>query len=152
NAETLWKLKGGKLYTEGRITQVLAGSPPFRAGDVAAVLGVAGPARTPGEPGEPGGYGPSQPPPDPHLRTAAQPLGLRDLGAGEKDAYATEPAGHEVTLIELGDPDNRGLQTWAYVHWAEGDGVYGWVPAGELTGQPNGDVVYRVRAVPAPHR
>jgi oligopeptide transport system substrate-binding protein len=90
--------------------------------------------------------------PDSNLRTSRTPLALRDLGAAPKDAYATVPPGTQVTLIELSgrpatlpSPDGT---SWAYVHWNRGDGVFGWVPAAELDGQPNGDVLYRVRTVP----
>jgi oligopeptide transport system substrate-binding protein len=88
-------------------------------------------------------------PPDPNRRAARRPLALRDLGAAVADAYASVPAGAEVTIVEqsgrpasLPDPDGRG---WAYVHWNRGDGVYGWVPATELDVVPHADVVFDVR-------
>jgi oligopeptide transport system substrate-binding protein len=57
------------------------------------------------------------------------------------------PPGEQVTIIELGGTD----RSMAYVFWEgeQGDGVYGWVERARLTGQPNGDVEYTVRAVPA---
>ncbi|HET6612856.1 MAG TPA: peptide ABC transporter substrate-binding protein, partial [Kofleriaceae bacterium] len=67
-------------------------------------------------------------------------------GATDRDAYATVPAGEQVTIIEF-SPD----RTSAYVLYSVGDGVYGWVPTSELTGQPNGDVKFTVRAVPPEH-
>lgn len=157
NAEMLWRLKNGRLYTDGRVKRVLRDSGSFHAGDVVEVLGVAGVdaggevIELPGT-GLPGLVDPNRIViPDSNLRTADQPLRLRDLGAPEGEAYAVVPPGEEVTVVELSDVDHpeRG---WAYVHWAEGDGVYGWVPAELLTGQPNGRVVYWVRPVPRPHR
>ncbi len=91
-------------------------------------------------------------PPDSNRRAATRPLALRDLGAAVTDAYATVPAGTEVTIVELSgrppslpDPD---AQAWAYVHWNRGDGVYGWVPAAELDLEPHADVRFEVRPVP----
>lgn len=153
NADLLWKLKNAQLFTEGRVKLLRADTGPFRQGDVVEVLGVALPgAETPG---------PEDPStldiPDSNLRTSGVPLALRDLGAPEHEAYATVPPGQEVTIVELdtppgGDAAAGASEEWAYVHWAEGDGVYGWVPASLLTGQPNGEVVYWVRTVPMPHR
>lgn len=129
NAEPLWKIKSGQMYTAGRVKRVLRDAPPFRAGDVVEVL---------------------EDLPDSNLRTADRALALRDRGAPESAAYARVPAGEPVTLIELADgPDG---ESWAYVHWPDGEGVYGWVPAEVLTGQPNGEVLYRVREIPEPHR
>lgn len=163
NAEPLWKLKNGQLYTEGRVKMVLRDVPPLRAGDVVEVLGVAGndaQARAPEitddvtgsgnvapiAPAGPTGAGASLP--DSNLRVAAAPLRLRDQGASESEAYAIVPAGQAVTIIDLAGKDNE----WAYVHWAEEDGVYGWVRTDALTHEPNGDVAYWVRPVPEPHR
>ena len=88
--------------------------------------------------------------PDSNRRTGSRPLALRELGAAVAAAWATVPAGTEVTVIELsGRPASLPgpAEPWAYVHWNRGDGVFGWVPATELDGQPNGEVTYRVRPV-----
>lgn len=157
NAELLWKLKNGQLYTDGRVKLLLRDAGGFRKGDVVEVLGVAG-TEEEGE-GIPALADPGTVDiPDSNLRTAKVPLLLRELGAAERAAYAIVPPGQEVTIVELGrapgrprDEGQSGDQ-WAYVHWAEGDGVYGWVPAALLTGQPSGEVVYWVKQVPEPHR
>ncbi|HVV81656.1 MAG TPA: peptide ABC transporter substrate-binding protein [Kofleriaceae bacterium] len=91
-------------------------------------------------------------PPDSNVREATRPLALRDLGAAPADAYATVPAGDEVTIIELSgrpaslpDPDGR---AWAYVWWNHDDGLYGWVPAAELDVEPHAADAYDVKPVP----
>ncbi len=157
NAEVLWRIKNGQLYTEGRIKLVTRDAGPFRAGEVVEVLGVAG-AGSITLPGT--GLPELVPPrelliPDSNLRTADAPLHLRDRGAAADQAYAVVPPGGEVTVVEIDHPteqDRAGDDRWAYVHWADGDGVYGWVPARELTGQPHGELLYWVRRVPVPHR
>lgn len=157
NAEALWKLKGGQLYTEGRIKMVRAHAPPFVAGEAVEVLGYLAPARglIPELRWADAGM------PSSNLFTVTRPLALRDLGADEQDSYARVPAGSEVTLVDLDGPGGDGGGagslgsaggSWAYVHWAEGDGVYGWVPAAELGPQPAGEVRYLVRTVSMPHR
>lgn len=148
NADLLWKVKNAQLYTEGRAKRVLRDVGPFHAGDVVEVLGVAGAEAAPAGDIDPG----TLDIPDSNLRTAEVPLALRDLGAAESEAYATVPPGQEVTIVERGGPGAGEQDAWAYVHWAEGHGVYGWVPAALLTGQPNGAVEYWVRQVPKPHR
>ena len=166
NAQELWMLKAGEGYFKGRVKILLQDSPPFRAGDVVEVLGLHDPVRA-GAPevaaGEAEPIRPGAEVPDSNLRTAAAPLALRDLGASAWDAYAIVPAGEPVTVISLqraepvpaGSPADvpAGLaEEWAYVHWAEGNGHYGWVPRDHLTGQPNGEVVYWVRAIAPEHR
>ncbi len=147
NAETLWKLKGGELYTKGRAKMLLRDAPPFRAGDVVEVLGVFDPAASKADGSEP--IAKVEEIPDPNLRIAKVELFLRDRGAAPRQAYATVPPGQEVTIIDLDTTSGTEL---AYVHWADGNGVYGWVESQLLTGQPNGDVAYWVREVPKPHR
>ncbi|MCX5747083.1 MAG: peptide ABC transporter substrate-binding protein [Proteobacteria bacterium] len=95
--------------------------------------------------------------PDLAARTASAPLALRDLGAAVDASYARVPAGATVTLIATSGttisppaPDGR---PWAYVFWPRDvEGVFGWIPARELTGEPNGDVeahVTRADGTPA---
>ena len=91
-------------------------------------------------------------PPDLAARTSSQALELRDLGGGAP--YARVPAGATVELIATTglrntwpSPDG---QVWAYVLWQRDlEGVYGWVPASALDGQPSGAVALRVRSVEA---
>ena len=148
NADMLWKVKNGQLYTEGRVKRVLRDAGPFHAGEAVEVLGVAGAESAPPEDVDPS----TLDIPDSNLRTAEVPLALRDLGAAESEAYATVAPGEEVTIVELRAAGAGQEDDWAYVHRAEGHGVYGWVPAAQLTGQPNGAVEYWVRRVPLPHR
>ncbi|HET6614170.1 MAG TPA: ABC transporter substrate-binding protein, partial [Kofleriaceae bacterium] len=136
-AEILWRLKNGLLYTQNRVRVVLRDIGPFKKGDIVEVLGKDGKvAKDPSKLHLP----------DPNKRTSPQPLKLHDLGATDRDAYATVPAGEQVTIVEL-SPD----RTSAYVFYGLGDGVYGWVPTSQLSGQPNGDVKFTVRAVPPEH-
>jgi oligopeptide transport system substrate-binding protein len=140
NAETLWKIANGKLYYANAVREVVVDAPPFAAGDVVELLAQNG---TPLD--ELGGDDPRR---DTNTRTSAAPLALRDLRAPVADAYARVPAGAPVIIIERSD-DRR----WSYVFWPAGnggDGVYGWVPAVELSGQPYADVVYRVRSIADP--
>ena len=139
NAEHLWKLKGGALYTANRGRILLRDVAPFAAGDIVELVGYGDEiAETAAEVRELGAI------PDSNLRRSETPLRLRDMGAAVDESYATVPAGEDVTLIELGGAE----VVWAYVHYDYKDGVYGWVPADELTIQPNGEVVYAIRAVP----
>lgn len=170
-AQELWMLKAGESYFKGRVKLLLRDSPPFRAGDVVEVLGLHDTARS----ARPGDSDPDSEPivagasvPDSNLRSSESPLALRDLGAAIGDAHAIVPAGQPVTVIELqrwpsrstrlsAQPATRAgdgatTEEWAYVHWAEGSGVYGWVPREQLSGQPNGEVVYWVRAIAPNHR
>jgi len=141
-------------YRAGEIVERVAGEPAHGAEAVAAVAAVA-----------------AEPAPDLALRTASRELALRDLGAPELAAYARVPAGRPVTLVlttggRATPPSPRtpsGDGPWAYVFagapaGAEGapagagaGGVYGWVPAAELDGEPNADATVRVRRVTAKH-
>lgn len=142
NAERLWSLKGGALYTANRGRILLRDVPPFRRGDLVELIGFGDKvAETDAEIRELGAF------PDANTRRSESELKLRDLGADESEAYATVPPNTDVTLIELGGPD----ESWAYVHYNERDGVYGWVAASKLTIQPHGDVVYTLREVPRAH-
>jgi oligopeptide transport system substrate-binding protein len=138
NAETHWKLKNGELYTANRVRMVMAPMGGFAAGDIVEIVGRDG--KVADDVG-------ALDLPDSNVRTSTRDLALRDLGAAVDDAYATVPRGKPVTLIELSAEQGG----WAYVFWDEDDGVYGWVPAGELDGQPNAGVRYTVRAVPPNH-
>lgn len=134
NAETLWMLQHGKLYYYNRLRRIVNDAPPFRAGDVVQIVGHRG-EREPS-------LGKLDIP-DANTRVAAGKLALRDRGQPASAAYATVPAGDELIVIEL-----RGDE--AYVMWRDGndgDGMYGWVPAAELTDQPYGDHEYLVRAL-----
>jgi oligopeptide transport system substrate-binding protein len=133
-------LKNNGIFLEGRGKVLLAGAGGLPAGTIVEVTGWSGDGRAP----------------DSNRRTSRGELALRDLGAAPADAYARVPAGTEVTVIELSGrpatlPSPGGSAPWAYVHWNRSEGVYGWVPAAELDGQPHGDVRYRVRAVPKKH-
>jgi oligopeptide transport system substrate-binding protein len=142
NAETHWKLKNGELYTANRVRLVTAAAGGLAVGDIVEIVGMDGKVEA-----DLGAFSAA----DSNARTSSVKLRLRDLGADEKDGYATVPVGQVVTIIELG-PE----RDWAYVHWEpedEGpsDGAYGWVPVGELDGQPNKDRKYTVRKVPSNH-
>jgi ABC-type oligopeptide transport system substrate-binding subunit len=92
-------------------------------------------------------------------RTGSRELALRDLGAAVAAAYVRVPAGEEVALVALSGaratPPSPDGAAWAYVYAArrgvdgDADGVYGWVPAIELDGEPHGDATLAVRAVAA---
>ncbi len=90
-------------------------------------------------------------PPDSNRRAGSRPLALRDLEAAPAAAYATVPARAEVTIIELTGrpaslPDPVG-GPWAYVHWARGGGVYGWVPLVDLDLAPHAEAAFDVTPV-----
>jgi len=164
NAETLWRLKNGEMYNSGRAKMVMTNVGPFKRGDIVELVGRAGVD-------ESGQYffrfrrkdldlGKIDFP-ESNLRTSDKELELRDLWKDNKgmlidppadwaEPYKTVGAGDEVTIVEIGRrADNR--VEWAYVHRAEGDGVYGWVPLAQLTGQPNGELIYTVRRVSRVH-
>jgi len=91
-------------------------------------------------------------PPDLAARTSSHELALRDLFDLHGAPYARVPAGTTVELIATTglratwpSPDG---QAWAYVLWQRDvEGVYGWVPASALDGQPNGGLALRVQPV-----
>lgn len=164
NAEALWRLKNGESYNAGRVKMVTADVGPFKRGDIVELVGRGGLDesgqyffRFRRSDRDLGAIAFA----DTNLRTSDQALQLRDLwkdNTGKlidppdkyRDPYYTVDAGDEVTLIEIGQrADNN--EKWAYVHRAEDDGVYGWVPLAALTGQPNGDVLYTVRRVSRVH-
>jgi len=144
NAEFLKPLAHSDMYVSNRARRVLRASGPFAVGDIVNIIAVGDTSAKDLQEGE--GI------PDTNLRTFDAPLALRDRGAPVSDAYATAPVTTDgeptqVTLIELRAASAANAAPWAYVHWSDGNGgngVYGWVPAGELTGQPNADVVYTV--------
>lgn len=138
NAWILDSVKNATLYNRNAVRLVLRDGAGLAAGDVVEVVAVAGRSldawRKAGESF-----------PDSNERRGTRPLALRDRGAGEAAAYARVPAGEPVQILEReGD--------WTYVYWRRGDGVYGWVPSGELDVEPNADVVYQVRPVAPRHR
>ncbi|MEZ4398840.1 MAG: peptide ABC transporter substrate-binding protein [Kofleriaceae bacterium] len=142
NADALDWMKNNLGYVENRARVVLTASAGLAAGTIVELTAVDGTALA--DLGDAG-------PPDTNLRRGTRPLALRDLGAAVTAAYATVPAGADVTLVELSgrpaslpDPDG---QPWAYVYWNTGLGVYGWVPARELDVHPNDARRYRVRPV-----
>ena len=145
SADGLDWIKGYDLFIEGRNKVLLAEAGGLPAGTIVEITGWAGVSVADHKTAK-------DRLPDTNLRTASRPLALRDLGAAPAAAYATVPRGTQVVLIELsGRPASApspGAETWAYVHWNRGDGVFGWVPAAELDGQPTGDVAFRVRRVP----
>lgn len=138
NAETLWKIKNGELYTANRVRRVLRDTAGLRRGDIVEVVGLGGAVAEDLK---------ALVVPDSNLRAGRAALALRDLGAPADKAYADVPAGAQVVLIELGGD----ARDWAYVFADEGDGVYGWVPLAELDVQPNGGVRYTVRRIAREH-
>lgn len=138
NAETAWKLKNGALFTAGRVKLLLRDAGGFHRGDIVEIVGLDG--RTAKDLG-------NISMPDSNARTSSKTLHLRDQGAQVDRAYASIPPGQTVTIIE-----ESADRSWAYVFYAEGDGVYGWVPSAELDGQPNGAIKYTVRAIPPEHQ
>lgn len=143
SADGLDYIKGYELFIEGRGKVLVRDAGGLAAGTIVELTGWAGKSRAE--------HGQAKLP-DSNLRRARGPLALRDLGAAPTAAYATVPAGAEVTLLELSgrpatlpSPDGT---PWAYVFWNRGDGVYGWVPATELAAGAAADVVFRVRPVP----
>jgi|JI10StandDraft_1071094.scaffolds.fasta_scaffold31592_3 ABC-type oligopeptide transport system substrate-binding subunit len=94
-------------------------------------------------------------PPDPNLRRGSRPVALRDLGAPATAAYATAPAGADLTIVEVAgrpaSPPSPDGAPWAFVFWDRGEGTYGWVPLGELDVAPNAARRFTVRPVPSKH-
>ncbi len=149
SADQLNWVKNNGIYLEGRGKVLLAPAAGLPAGTIVEITGWDGRSLAEHKQAK-------TRMPDSNRRTSRGRLALRDLGATPGAAYATAPAGTEVTLIELSGrpaslPDPAGGGPWAYVHWNRGDGVFGWVPAAELDGQPNAAVRYRVRPVPRKH-
>lgn len=107
NAEALWRLRHGKAFNAGKAKKVLRDTPPFRAGDVVEVI----------EAGAP----------DTNARRARMALHLREAPDPASEAYATVPAGEEVTLVDL-SPD----AAWAWVYYGAGNTWYGWVETAAL--------------------
>jgi oligopeptide transport system substrate-binding protein len=150
SSDSLAPLKNATGYLTRSVLVLRRDVGPYRAGDVVEVVADAGP-------GGEGGAG-AAPGPDIALRTASRELLLRDLGAPTAAAYARVPSGRSVTLVMQSggratrpSPSQDGA-AWAYVFDAAGGGragVYGWVPAAELDGEPNGGAALRVRRVAA---
>lgn len=121
NADNLAPLVNAVPYLQRAVFRLRADVPPHRAGDIV----------TPA----------AADPPDVSARTASRPLALRDLGAPATAAYATVPPRTEVALIATSGgpmmPPAPDGTPWAYVFWPrDASGVYGWVPAAELDGEP----------------
>lgn len=145
NGDSLSPLKGATGYLTRSVFVLRRDAGPYRAGEVVELVREGG-----------GGASGDPAPPDLAARTASRPLALRDLGAPEAAAYARVLPGRRVTIVMLSggsatpaSPDDK---PWAYIfHGTARDGVYGWVPAAELDGEPNGDAAVRVRRVTAKH-
>lgn len=144
NADALWKVTHGEMYTAGRVKLVLRDSGPFRAGEVVRVLG------------EKGADGKEKDPPNSNLRVVREAATLHADPVAGAPVWKKLRPGTELTLIELGgaacDPKpgekRQPLRCeWAYVHDAEGDGIYGWTPVAGLAA-PNDDHDYRVETAP----
>jgi len=138
SAEGLAPVKGVTGYLTRSVFVLRRAAAPYRAGDVVE--------RVPDEGGAPA--------PDLAIRTASRGLALRDLGAPEAAAYARVAPGRPVTLVMTtggrATPPSPDGAPWAYVFdGAARGGVYGWVPAAALDGEPNGDAALRVRRVTA---
>lgn len=145
SADGLDFIKGYEAYVEGTSRVLVRDAGGLAAGTIVEVTAVDGKELAAWRKDK-------QSPPEPNRRAGTRPLALRDLGAAAAAAYATVPAGTEVTLVELSgrpaslpSPDG---QPWAYVHWNRGDGVYGWVPAVELDVVPHAAARFDVRPVP----
>ncbi len=138
NGDSLAPVKGVTGYLTRSVFVLRRDVGPYRAGDVVERVG-------------------DEPLPDLAIRTASRPLALRDLGAPEAAAYARVAAGRPVVLVmttggRATPPSPGGGGPWAYVRHGGGRaGVYGWVPAAELDGEPNGDAALRVQRVTAKH-
>ena len=134
NADTLAPIKGATAYLTRRVFVMRRQVAGLHAGEVVEPVGDAAA--------------------DPSARTGRAPLALRDLGAAPSAAYAIVPPGTLVTLTmttggraTLPSPDGA---PWAYVVWRRDlEGVGGWVPAGQLDGEPNGDRIIQVRRAAA---
>ncbi len=149
NADALDFIKGFAAYNggTGRVVQRAQGG--LAAGAHVEIVGAAGKSI---EAWNKEGASP----PDTNVRRGSKPLALRDLGAPVGAAYATAPAGADVTIIELTGgpvsmPSPEG-QVWAYVFFDQGDGAYGWVPLADLDQAPHADVDFEVRALPMRHQ
>jgi len=143
NSDSINPLKGITGYLTRTVFVLRRDLPPYRAGEVVELA-----AERAGE----------APPaaPDVALRTSSRELALRDLGAPEAAAYARVAAGRPVTLVMTtggrATPPSPDGAPWAYVFSGPASaGVYGWVPAALLDGEPNGGASLRVRRVLAKH-
>jgi ABC-type oligopeptide transport system substrate-binding subunit len=139
NADNVTAVKNLMSYLAHTVAQLRRDAGPYHAGDVVEIV------QAPKELGEA---------PDLGLRTSSHELALRDLGAVESAAYARAPAGTQVSLVMLTGQratlPSPGGAAWAYVYWArDNEGVYGWVPASELDGEPLGDAAFSIRRVTA---
>ncbi|HKE13676.1 MAG TPA: peptide ABC transporter substrate-binding protein [Kofleriaceae bacterium] len=149
NAAAAWRIKNGELYTANRVRRVMRDAAGFRRGDLVEIVGTDGQVAPDTS---------SLAAPDSNARAARVRLALRDLGAAAGDAYAWVPPGRQVTIVDVaaapgsdGSADGGAARDWAYVFFDEDDGVYGWVPAAELSLQPNGAVRYTVRRIASEH-
>ncbi|MGE0546579.1 MAG: peptide ABC transporter substrate-binding protein [Kofleriaceae bacterium] len=137
NGDNLQAIKNATAYLTRRVFVMRASIGPFHMGDVVELA-----------------QDPPAAMPDVAMRTSSTPLALRDLGAPEATAYARVPAGTRVTLVMTSGgratPPSVDGQPWAYVFWnRDAQGVFGWVPARELDGEPNGEARFDVRRVTA---
>jgi oligopeptide transport system substrate-binding protein len=141
SSDSIAPLKGLTGYLTRTVFVLRRDVGPYRAGDVVERVE------------DEAGAGAAAPP-DLAIRTSSRELPLRDLGAPEAAAYARVAAGAPVTLLmttggraTLPSPDGA---AWAYVFsGAARAGVYGWVPAAALDGEPNAGAALRVRRVAA---
>ena len=138
-ADNLQTLKNATGYLSRTVAQLRRDAGPYRAGEIVEIVWS------------------STKDLDLEARAATRPLALRDLGGPEAAAYASVPRGVEVSVIErtggrATPPSPDGLE-WAYVYWQRDlEGVYGWIPASELTLEPRVDTQLLVRRVTAKHR
>lgn len=144
NSDHLRSLKNLTGYLTRRVFVLRRDVAPYRAGDVVELV----------PDGGGGDDAAVAAPPEVAIRTASRGLALRDLGAPEAAAYARVAPGRRVTLLMTtggrATPPSPDGAPWAYVfHGAAAGGVYGWVPAAALDGEPNGDAALRVRRVTA---
>jgi oligopeptide transport system substrate-binding protein len=139
NADNIQTVKNVTPYLAHSIAQLRHDVAPYRAGEIVELL-----------------WSPIEAP-DLDARASTHVLALRDLGAPETAAYASVPPGIEVSVIERtgqrATPASTGGREWAYVYWQrDAEGVFGWVPASELTVEPHADMRLLVRRVTAKSR
>ncbi len=151
NVDALWKLKNAQAFTGNRIRVMLRDVGPFKKGDVVEIVAPAEDASEEAKALASTELSYS------NTRVLQEPAALRDFPGfwdfcGQRDdcrlkePYRTVPAGESVTIIDLKTDASGG--EWGYIHWLEGQGVYGWVPTTQLKNQPHADFEHTVTAVP----
>jgi oligopeptide transport system substrate-binding protein len=130
NATTITRLEHGEDYNAGTARLVLRDSADgtFKKGDVVVA---------------------TEKSLDPDVRHARGEVTLRASADPTAAVWATVPSGSEVTIVDVGGPGCPGTIgardvaacDWAYVDFAEDDGVFGWTPLASLDAPAEGATI-----------